>query len=66
VCGRKSASIKSPSDHSAEWAGLETVAVKTVADFLDQRLEGHYLFDWSLPINAPELGKWAHFYYEVF
>jgi hypothetical protein len=53
-------SIKVPSAYSTEWAGLETVGIRRVADFLDKPEEGQYLFDWSLPINAPELGNTQH------
>ncbi len=57
LVGTRSVSIKAPSAYSTEWAGLETVGIRRVADFLDKPEEGQYLFDWSLPINAPELGN---------
>jgi len=56
--GRKVVDVKVPETISTEWAGLEKVGQKTVSDFL-QDLQHHasqeYLFDWSLPLNAPEL-----------
>ncbi len=60
LVGTRSVSIKAPSTYSTEWAGLETVGLRRVADFLDKPEEGQYLFDWSLPINAPELGNKQH------
>ena len=47
--------VKTPNRFSSQWARLEEVVSKKVADFLDQKKAGHYLFDWSLPLNAPEL-----------
>ena len=43
---------------SAEWAKLEPAGSCTVAEFvssLSDREESRYLFDWSLPLYAPEL-----------
>ena len=43
---------------SAEWAKLESAGSCTVAEFitsLANEEETRYLFDWSLPLYAPEL-----------
>ena len=46
---------------SAEWAKLESAGSCTVAEFIsslaseDSKEESRYLFDWSLPLYAPEL-----------
>ena len=48
---------------STEWAKLEPACRMTVADFIDSLHsvpELLYLFDWSLPTNAPELVKELH------
>ena len=42
---------------STEWAGLERGAVKTIARYLEDREEGEYLFDWSLPVHCPVLSQ---------
>ena len=43
---------------SAEWAKLESAGSCTIAEFitsLSNEEETRYLFDWSLPLYAPEL-----------
>eukprot|EP00088_Acartia_fossae_P012019 TRINITY_DN16148_c0_g1_i2.p1 TRINITY_DN16148_c0_g1~~TRINITY_DN16148_c0_g1_i2.p1 ORF type:complete len:266 (-),score=30.96 TRINITY_DN16148_c0_g1_i2:69-827(-) len=60
VCGSKQVSLKAPRPHSSEWAGLENEPVTRVEDYLTALPEHLYLFDWSLPLNAPELAKNFH------
>jgi len=56
VCADRVVSVKRTSSvDSTEWAGLEDAESKRVADFLDHKISDHYLFDWSLPLNAPAL-----------
>lgn len=48
---------------SRNWAGLEAGATASVAEYVEHvcgrrpqtRLDGHYLFDWSLPLHCPAL-----------
>ena len=47
--------VKYSSPLSMEWANLQEVQVQTVKEFIDSKASGYYLFDWSLPLNAPEL-----------
>lgn len=56
-CGDKMVSVKAASAFSSEWAKLEEVESKKVSAFIDQKIGEHYLFDWSLPLNAPELAS---------
>ena len=50
---------------SGEWARLEPVTgpASSVADFVQDLAKGSesakasYLFDWSLPLNSPELDQ---------
>ena len=68
VAGNRQTELKTPVRNSTEWAGLEQAGVKTVAEFLDNfsitdgSTCGEYLFDWSLPINAPKEG--VHLVYQ--
>ena len=59
--------VKTPSTYSTEWANLEEAESKNVAAFIDQKIRDHYLFDWSLPLNAPALAKefQVHKYFQV-
>jgi len=56
-CGDARVAVKTPSSHSTEWANLEEAESKKVSAFIDQKIRDHYLFDWSLPLNAPNLAK---------
>ena len=53
--GESKVTVKSSCPESTEWANLQDVKVQTVHDFLDQTSSQNYLFDWSLPLNAPKL-----------
>ena len=58
VIGSKVAPLKVHAKDSAEWAKLESAGSCTVAEFissLSNEGESRYLFDWSLPLYAPEL-----------
>lgn len=58
MIGSRNAPLKKHMGDSAEWAKLEPAGSCTVAEFvssLSDREESRYLFDWSLPLYAPEL-----------
>ena len=67
MCGESRVAVKTPSTYSTEWANLEEAESKNVAAFIDQKIRDHYLFDWSLPLNAPALAKefQVHKYFQV-
>lgn len=58
MIGSTIAPLKRQMKDSAEWAKLEPAGSCTVAEFislLSNKEEDRYLFDWSLPLYAPEL-----------
>ena len=55
LAGRVKVEVKRKVEGSTEWAGLEVGQVKTVSQFLEDRREEEYLFDWSLPLHCPQL-----------
>ena len=55
--GEVKVEVKRKVEGSTEWAGLEVGQVKTVSQFLEDRREGEYLFDWSLPLHCPQLSQ---------
>ena len=68
VAGSTRVALKRPDPGSIAWAGLEDAEDTTVGAFIDAVAAGsgggpgasgttRYLFDWSLPINAPELAE---------
>ena len=57
LAGQVKVEVKRKVEGSTEWAGLEVGELKTVSQFLDDRREGEYLFDWSLPLHCPQLSQ---------
>lgn len=58
MIGSRVAPLKRHMRDSAEWAKLEPAGCCAVAEFissLSSEEESRYLFDWSLPLYAPEL-----------
>ena len=59
--GDKTFEGKIPDARSTEWAGLEVAGVKKLSHFLESfsspSSSSEYLFDWSLPLHAPELDE---------
>ena len=54
--------LKKPMKHSVEWARLESSKTVSVSSYISDILHGTleeplYLFDWSLPLNCPDLAK---------
>ncbi|KAL1526408.1 hypothetical protein AB1Y20_015120 [Prymnesium parvum] len=57
------AELKTRVEGSCSWAGLENAGDSTIGNFVDSlhqeqgkgSVEMRYLFDWSLPLNAPSL-----------
>jgi len=57
------AELKTRVEGSCSWAGLENAGDSTIGSFVDSlhqeqgkgSVEMRYLFDWSLPLNAPSL-----------
>ena len=51
LAGQVKVEVKRKVEGSTEWAGLEVGELKTVSQFLEDRREEEYLFDWSLPLH---------------
>lgn len=54
--------LKKPMKHSVEWARLESSKTVSVSSYISDILHGTleeplYLFDWSIPLNCPDLAK---------
>lgn len=61
--GHKKVTLKRREKYSSEWARLDPAVDTLVSDFVsniendDESVQGLYLFDWSLPLFAPDLAS---------